>query len=301
MKQDLEVVIIGGSYAGLSAAMTLGRALRRTLVIDAGEPCNRQTPHSHNFLTRDGATPAELATAARQQATAYPSVSFRHDRVVAASKAEAGFEITTQQGERITAQKVVLATGIKDQILPLPGFAECWGISVIHCPYCHGYEVHGRRIGLLANGDRGFDMARLIQHWNPALTLFTNGPATLTAEQQAQLRQWGVDLVETPLVALDHRNGYLQQIRLHDGTTFALTALYAQVPFSLPTHLTDGLGCTLTDLGLIQTGPGGGTSVPGLYAAGDVTTPFRSVAMAGASGNLAGAFINHELIHEKWQ
>ncbi|MDO7742673.1 MAG: NAD(P)/FAD-dependent oxidoreductase, partial [Pedobacter sp.] len=157
-----DVVIIGGSYAGLSAAMALGRALRNVLVIDSGKPCNAQTPHSHNFITQDGETPAAIAAKAKEQVMQYPSVQFLNDIAVAVSGENSNFSVSTSAGLNIHAKKILFATGVKDIMPAIEGFAACWGISVIHCPYCYGYEYKSQPTGILMNGDMAIDMAELI-------------------------------------------------------------------------------------------------------------------------------------------
>ncbi|MBO2011099.1 NAD(P)/FAD-dependent oxidoreductase [Hymenobacter negativus] len=299
--QEFDVLIIGGSYAGLSAAMSLGRARRRTLILDTGWPCNRQTPHSHNFLTQDGAMPAALRTQAIEQVLHYPTIELRADEALSAVPTEGGFLIQTAAGTSIKAQKVVLATGIVDLLPALPGFAECWGISVLHCPYCHGYEVADQRLGVLGNGDMGFDFARLIHNWSRQLTLFTNGPATLTHEQQATLARHGIALVETAISGLTHEQGQLRAVQLADGTSQPLDAVFARVPFQLPGTLAQQLGCALTEMGYVQVDDFQRTSVPGVFAAGDNTTPMRALAAAVAAGSKAGALINKELIEERFR
>src|SRR5690554_5341159 len=147
--KDFDVIIIGGSYAGLSSAMALGRALRNVLIIDSGLPCNRQTPHSHNFLTQDGSTPNEIATLAKQQVEKYESVRFYKGIATSGVKTVDGFEIMTDANSTFTSKKLILATGVKDIMPALPGFAACWGISIIHCPYCHGYEYRSQNTGIL--------------------------------------------------------------------------------------------------------------------------------------------------------
>ncbi|MET4107549.1 NAD(P)/FAD-dependent oxidoreductase [Hymenobacter sp. UYP22] len=293
---SVEVVIIGGSYAGLAAAMSLGRALRTVLVLDSGQPCNRQTPYSHNFLTQDGETPAAIRAKALAQVLQYPTVQVVQEQAMQAEKTPAGFLVTTASGQLIAAQKLIFATGIQDLMPALPGFAECWGISVLHCPYCHGYEVHGQPLGVLGNGDAGFMQARLIRNWTPQLTLFTNGPATLSPQQTLQLREAGIRTEETPLQALYHERGHLQQVVLQGGRQVPLAALFAHVPFRQHCELPVLLGCTLTESGHLQVDDWQKTSVPGVYAAGDATTPMRTVAVAVAAGTKAGAFVNHELL-----
>ncbi|RYC68861.1 NAD(P)/FAD-dependent oxidoreductase [Spirosoma sordidisoli] len=302
IREHYDVIIVGGSSAGLSAALVLGRAVRRVLVIDAGQPCNRQTPHSHGFLTRDGATPAELVTAAREQISQYPGVQFWSGTATRAARTEHGFSVTTTSADggdlQFSGRALLLATGLFDIMPELPGFAECWGRSVLHCPYCHGYEVHGQPLGILANGDVGYDMASLIQQWSRQLTLFTNGPATLTPDQRQTLAQLQIPIVDTPIAALEHEEGRLTAVLFADGTRAHPAAVFARVPFRQHTDLASQLGCTLTEHGLIKTTEAGETNVPGVYAAGDATTLFRQVAIAVASGAKTGAWLNRQLIDE---
>src|SRR5690606_24367400 len=145
--KDFEVIIIGGSYAGLSAAMALGRALRHVLIIDGGQPCNKQTPHSHNFITQDGKTPKEISSLAKQQVEEYETIKFYKGLAANATKTDKGFKITTDTNDTFTAKKLIFATGLKDIMPGIIGFAECWGISVNHCPYCHGYEYRNKNTG----------------------------------------------------------------------------------------------------------------------------------------------------------
>jgi len=191
-----DVIVVGGSYSGLAAGMALGRALKKVLIIDGGKPCNRQTPYSHNFITHDGDTPLEIAALANLQVRNYDTVEFFEGFAISGSKIENGFEIQVASGEAFTAKKLIFATGIKDIMPDIDGFAECWGISVLHCPYCHGYEVKNEKTGLLGNGESGFDLARLISNWTDNLTLFTNGTSTLSAEQNAKLDKHRIKIVE---------------------------------------------------------------------------------------------------------
>jgi len=294
----VDVIIVGGSYAGLSAAMTLGRSLRKVLIIDGGKPCNRQTPHSHNFLTRDGETPANIAAIAREQVLEYPSVSFLSDLAINASSESDGFTVETAGGQQVKSRKVILATGIEDLMPSIPGFAECWGRSVLHCPYCHGYEVAGQRLGILATGDTAYEMVRLIQHWSPNLALFTNGPATLTPDQRQLIDQLNVPIIETTLTAIAHEQGQLTELRFADGSAYALDALFSRVPFRQHSDLAEQLGCTMSESGLIKAAEFGKTNVPGVYAAGDNNSPMRQVALAVTNGSMAGVMVNRELMEE---
>ena len=293
-----EVVIIGGSYAGLSAAMALGRALRTVLVIDSGNPCNQQTPHSHNFITQDGVPPHVIADWARAQVRQYSTVSFLHNTAINIEGSNGDFYVDTPQQRRIRTKKILFATGIKDLIPPVPGFSECWGISVIHCPYCHGYEYRGQSTGLLMNGDAGADFATFIHHWSADLTLFTNGPSTLSAEKYAKVIARKITIVEKEIRQIHHQSGKIAFIEFVDGTQHKLDALYARPPFEQQCKLPEELGCKLTQSGHIQVDEMKKTNIPGIFAAGDNTGSVRSVANAVGAGNGAGAFINHELINE---
>ena len=293
-----DVLIIGGSVAGLSAALTLGRSLRRVLVLDAGQPCNRFSPHSHNFFTRDGATPAQLLAEARQQVLAYPTVRIEAGLATRLQATDAGFMTETAEGQRFSSRKVLLATGVRDLLPPLPGFAECWGKSILHCPYCHGYEVHGQPLGVLANGETALTRVQLIRNWSRDLVLFTNGPATFGDEQRQQLARLQVPLIEVPLQHFDHAAGQLRAVQLADGQRVARAALFAAVPFEQPSDVAQQLGCALTADGLLQVNEFGATSVPGVLAAGDTSTLMRSVALASSRAVVAAAWLNHELATE---
>ncbi|MEB2774440.1 NAD(P)/FAD-dependent oxidoreductase [Algoriphagus sp. D3-2-R+10] len=293
-----DVIIIGGSYSGLSAALALGRSLRKVLVIDAGKPCNRQTPHSHNFLTQDGKTPAEISSIGRMQVEQYDTVTSLSGFAVDAKKTNSGFEIKTEDDKVFEGKKLILATGVKDIMPEIPGFAECWGISVIHCPYCHGYEVRNEKTGIFANGDFGYEFGKMITNWTNDLTLFTNGKSTLTVEQSEKLESKGVNILETEIESIEHKAGKLEHLNLKDGSIFSLKAMYAKAPFVQSSQIPSQLDLELTEQGLIQVDQFQKSTIPGVYACGDSTTMFRSVSQAVSSGTMAGAACNKELIDE---
>jgi thioredoxin reductase len=297
-QKHFEVIIIGGSYAGLSAAMSLGRAVRQILVIDSGKPCNIQTPHSHNYLTRDGSTPSEIKQIAVEQVLSYPTVQLKTDKVAAVSGQHGKFEIITESGEQYTAKKILLATGIRDILPSIPGFSESWGISIIHCPYCHGYEYRGQDTGVMVNSELAFEFSRLISNWTSQLTVFTNGPAVFDEEVRGKIESMDIKIVEKEIKAFDHKEGYLQKIVFTDGSDASPAAMYARLPFEQHSDIPKRLGCELTNAGYIKTDDFQRTSIPGVYAAGDNTTMMRSVSASSASGSKAGAFINHDLISE---
>ncbi len=296
METNYDVIIIGGSYAGLQAGMTLGRSLRNVLIIDSGEPCNKQTPHSHNFLTRDGEPPAVIAAKAKEQLKEYATVSFFQDKAAYGMPYNAGFEIGTLSGKSFTARKLIFASGVKDIMPDIAGFAQCWGISALHCPYCHGYEVRNLPTGILANGDVAFEFAKLINNWTDKLTVFTNGKATLTGDQLLKLKAKQIDVVEAEVKEILHQNGQINKILFTDGSELYINALYARLPLVQHCQITQQLGCQLLENGLIKVDEFGRTTIPGVYAAGDCVTVMRSVASAVATGSFSAAMINKELI-----
>lgn len=299
-KNDFDVIIVGGSYSGLAAAMALGRALKNVLVIDSGKPCNKQTPHSHNFITQDGKTPKEIANLAKEQILKYKTVKFHNGLATAGAKTDRGFQITTQNSEVFTAKKLLFATGIKDIMPNIDGFSECWGISIIHCPYCHGYEVRNEKTGIFGNGEYGFEFSRLIYNWTKDLTLYTNGKSTLTEEQTQKLKNNNIEIIESEIEKFEHYNGQVQNIIFKDGSKTAITAIYARPLFEQHCTIPITLGCELTEQGYIQTDAFQKTSVHGIYASGDNCTFMRSVANAVAMGTLSGAMMNREIIEEEF-
>ncbi len=295
-----DVIIVGGSYSGLAAGMALGRALRRVLIIDSGKPCNRQTPHSHNFLTQDGKTPSEIRSLARQQVEKYDTVQFHDGVVYHGTKTQNGFDLRTASGESFSAKKLIFATGISDILPELEGFAQCWGISVLHCPYCHGYEVRNETTGILGNGEYAFEFSSLISNWTKDLTLLTNGKSTLTKEQATQIERHDIRMIEKEIERLEHKEGHLQKVIFKDGIFREMKALYTRTPFEQHCPVPASLGCDITEDGYIKTDAFQKTSVPGVFACGDNTSRMRTVANAVAMGTTAGMMVNKELVMEKF-
>ena len=293
-----DVIIIGGSYSGLSAAMALGRSLRNVLIIDGGKPCNRQTPHSHNFITHDGDKPAAIAAEAKKQVLAYETVNFINDVVEDGKKTDDGFEITTAANGTFTARKLIFASGIKDIMPEIEGFAECWGITAIHCPYCHGYEVRGEVTGILADGDAAMHFAPMISNLTKELTVFTNGKSMLTDEQRGKLRNNNISVVEDEIKQFDHEKGYLKNIVFKSGSRFPVKAVYARLSFVQNSDIPEKLGCKKNEPGLLEVDFMQRTNIPGVFAVGDTTVAMRSVANAVATGSMAGAAVNNELCAE---
>lgn len=299
-KKQLDVIIIGGSYAGLSAAMALGRSLRHVLIIDSGLPCNRQTPHSHNFITQDGEKPAAIAEKAKQQVLSYDTVKWLNDHAVDATQTKTGFTITTAKGLQLEAKKLVFATGIKDTMPAIKGFEACWGISVVHCPYCHGYELRNKQTGIMANGERAFHIASLVSNLTDHVTVLTSGKADLKPEALEKLNKHNIKIIETEISEIEHENGHVKQVVFNDGRRLPFEALYAGVPFTQHSGTPASLGCELTELGYIKTGSFQETTVKGIFACGDNSSMMRSVANAVYTGNVTGAMVNKELVEEQF-
>lgn len=295
---SFDVIIVGGSYSGLAAAMALGRALKKVLVIDSGNPCNKQTPYSHNLLTRDGDTPAEIAALANLQVKKYNTVKFFEGLAISGQKSGNGFEILTASGERFAGKKLIFATGIRDLMPDIDGFAECWGITVLHCPYCHGYEVRNEKTGLMGNGEYGFDLARLILNWTKSLTLFTNGTPTLSDEQTDRLGKKSIEIIEKEVEKLEHKNGHLENIIFRDGTKFPINTIYAPVPFEQHCNIPESLGCEITKEGYIKIDTFQETTVKGVYACGDSVTHMRTLANALGMGTSAGMTLSKRMLFE---
>jgi len=289
-----DVIIVGGSYAGLAAAMALGRSLRNVLIIDSGLPCNRMAPHSHNFLTQDGVKPKVIADSAKQQVLHYETVLYQEDIAVKVGRSGEAFVLATQSGKTFSAKKVLFATGLKDMMPPIPGFPDCWGISILHCPYCHGYEVRGQQTGILGNGDLAFHYAQLVSNLTDQLSIFTDGKAAFSSDQYQLIRKNKIPVVEQKIQRIIHQNGRLSGILLEDGSVHALNALYARPPFEQHCPIPVDLGCERTAQGLLKVDSFQQTTIPGIYACGD-NAAFRSVATAVSTGSHAGAAINMAL------
>lgn len=293
-----DVIILGGGFAGMSAALQLARARRPILVVDAGQPRNRFAAASHGFLGRDGAAPAAIMREALRQLSAYPSVDFIHGKAASAAGELDRFHITLEDGETHAARRLILATGVSDTLPDIPGLAERWGESVIHCPYCHGYEVRDRRIGVLANHPMASHQALMLPDWGPT-TFFTQGMITLDAELSAKLAARGVAVETTPIIEVLGEAPAISGVRLADGRIAPLEAIFT-APKTAPTSpLAHHLGCAFDDG---MTGPhvklesGQQTTVPGVYSAGDTASPMHNATLASAAGVMAGIGAHQSLI-----
>lgn len=294
-----DVIIVGGSYSGLSSAMALGRSLRKVLIIDSGKPCNIQAPHSHNFLTQDGKSPKKISQEAKSQVLKYETVKFQNGIAVNAEKTTLGFAVETDSGAIFKAKKLIFATGLKDIFPEIEGFAECWGISILHCPYCHGYEVRNLETGIMANGEFGFEFSKMISNWTKKLTIFTNGKAIFSKEQFDQLRDKNINVNEKEISKIIHTRGQISAIEFKDGSQANVDAVYAKIDFEQHCKIPEKLGCEINEQGLLKVDQFQKTTVSGIYACGDNAT-MRSVAFAVATGSMSGIVANKDLIFENF-
>jgi thioredoxin reductase len=292
----LDVVIIGGSSAGLSAALVLGRSLRDVVVIDDHKPCNRFSHASHGFLTRDGVPPSELIQIAYDQLEHYPTVARKTATALQLEKNDTGFDITSSDASKLQARIVLLATGLHDELPPLAGIEGLWGNSVFHCPYCDGYEVRGKAISVYGSDETAMHLVMMLRNWTDNLTLCAADSWKPAVAQRDRLTRFGISLVEKPIAALESTDSQIQALRFADGTSLACDALFVRPKTTHRTSFAHDLGCKVNEHNVVQVDLRGRTSVEGVYAAGDLSSPMRSVAIAVAQGAAAAYGINADLI-----
>lgn len=290
-----DTIIVGGSYAGISAGLPLARARRQILIIDAGQRRNRFADHSHGFLGHDGHHPGAIASKAREQLTAYPTVEWVADTAIHAKADKDGYTITAGSGQLFAARRLILATGVKDELPDLPGLSALWGKKVFHCPYCHGYELNGGMTGVLATSPLALHQALMLPDWGPT-TLFLNEVFEPDLAQLAELARRGVTVEVEPVLSVGKEQA---DITLASGRIIRLAGLFIQPRTRLSSPLAVQLGCEL------EAGPTGEfikidamreTTVPGVFACGDAAVPAGSVAIAVGDGARAGTATHQSLI-----
>jgi thioredoxin reductase len=303
--QDLttyDVVVVGGGAAGLSGALTLGRARRSVLVVDAGEPRNSPAPGVHGFLTRDGTNPAVLLEAGREEVRRY-GVELLDGRVASAERVEDGFVVTLDDGNSVGARRLLVATGLVDELPEVPGVRERWGRDVLHCPYCHGWEVRDQPIGVLASGPRAAHQALLFRQWSADVALFLHTAPLPTDEEAEKLAARGIAVVEGEVASLEIVEDRLAGVRMGAGEVVARRAVAVMPRFVARTEMLAGLGLetTVHPLGVgehVEADAAGLTAVPGVWVAGNVADLMAHVVGAAEAGVRAGAAINADLIAE---
>ncbi|WP_369020175.1 NAD(P)/FAD-dependent oxidoreductase [Streptomyces californicus] len=308
-RQRYDVVIVGGGAAGLSGALALARARRSVLVIDAGEPRNAPASHVHNYLGRESTPPGELLAIGRSEAAGY-GAEIVAGRVASAERLpgaeDAGFRVVTEDGRSVEARRLLVTTGLVDELPPVPGLAERWGREVLHCPYCHGHEVADRPIGVLATGPLAVHQALMWRQWSDDVTLFLHTGPEPSAEEYEELAARDVAVVDGEVAGLEVANDRFTGVRLASGRVVPREALVVQARFTARSAVLESLGLTPvaqemagTVVGTyIPSDPTGATEVPGVWVAGNVTRLTEQVVGAAAAGLMAAGALNGDLITE---
>lgn len=296
----IDVLIVGGGPGGLAAALTLGRARKRVLLCDSGPRRNAAASQLHNFVTRDGTPPEEFRRIGREQLTTYPNVEVRDARVASITGTRGAFHVQLESGE-IQARRVLLCTGMIDEPFPLEGFRELWGHAIFQCPYCHGWEVQDRRWGALVDATNAGMLghfALMLRGWTRDLVVFKTAPFEVSAEIEAQLQQAGVRIESAPVQRLLGRGQTLEAVELANGERVPREVLFAHPP-QRQVDLVRSLGVELDEHGFVRVeAMKGETSIPGIYAAGDLTTRGQSAIFAASAAVLAAGMLNLELTSE---
>jgi len=295
-----DVIVIGGGPAGLSGAVALGRALRSVLVIDAGEPRNAPADGIHNFLTRDNIPPAEFRAAAQTEVRHYGG-EIIEGRVTGAGRDGELLTVQLADDRTYTARRLLVTTGLTDELPDIPGLRDRWGHDVLHCPYCHGYEVRGRAIGIIGTSPMSMHQALMWRQWSPDLTLFQHTAPEPDADQLRQFAARGITVVREKVAEALATDGALTGVRLTDGTVVAREFLVVAPRFLANAEPLPSLGLTATenDFGSsVAAEPSGRTAVPGVWVAGNVTDQMAQVVSAAAAGLMVAGQLNMDLIME---
>jgi thioredoxin reductase len=293
---EYDVAIVGGGPAGLSAALTLGRAGRRTVLIDAGRHRNASAAHSHGVLSRDGLSPAELRAVARAEAQGY-GVEMIDAYVTSVHRDGETFQLTVEGQADISARILIIATGVVDELPDVPGLAEAWGEGVVHCPYCHGHEHRGRPTAVLGRGESTYQMARLLLGWTDDVTVLTNGPEDLDAAMEGDLARAGIRVERTALRRLLTQGRSLAGVEFQNGDVLECAVLYVKPPQRMAATLAKDLGAPFDEEeGRIIADDDGRTDVPGLFVAGDIVNKTQQIVTAMGGGHRTAIAVNHDLV-----
>ena len=292
-----DVAIVGGSAAGLSAALVLARAGRRVVVADSGSPRNAPASHMHGYLSRDGFSPAQLLAVGRREVVGYGGQLTNGRVTELLYDGPLGFRALLEDGSCLRARKVLVATGLRDQLPDVPGLAERWARDVLHCPYCHGYEVSGRRLGVVGGAPGAVRYAQVVRQWTEDLVYFTP-PDVLTPAERAGLAARAVVVAEGAIERLVIDDDRLVGVQLTDARVVPRDALFVPPRFVPNDHLLTALGCATGDDGWVLVDGAGRTTVPGIWAAGNVTDPRAQVITAAGAGSAAAIAINAELVDD---
>jgi thioredoxin reductase len=297
---EYDVIIVGGGAAGLSAALVLSRARRRVVLVDSGSPRNAPAAHMQGFLSRDGMPPSELLAAGRAEVTAYGGeiVSATVEQLLASDGTESPtFGARLTDGTTLHGRRVLVTTGLRDELPDIPGLRDRWARDVLHCPYCHGYEVRDQRLGIVWNGPATPAYAQIVRQWSHDVVLLAP-PATLSDEQRTELLARAIGIVESPVTGVEVSGDRLTGVTLADGTTLQRDALFVPPRFTPRADLLVQLGCDLDDEGWVITGANGATSVAGVRVAGNVSNPRAQVITAAGEGSAVAIALNADLVEE---
>jgi thioredoxin reductase len=292
-----DVVVIGGGAAGLSAALVLARARRTVAVVDAGAPRNAPAAHMHGFLSRDGLPPQDLLAVGRDEMTSYGGTLIDGSVAATTRCADGGFEVRLDDGSVLAARRVLVATGLHDVLPDIPGVRERWGRDLLHCPYCHGYEVRDQPLGVLGGSTEAVQHAQLVRQWSSDVVLFPHTD-TPTAHQREQLAAREIRVVEGTVQRLLVEDDQLTGVELEHGRVVRRTAVFVRPRFVPSTDLLVSLGCDLDDDGWVRTDAVGRTTVPGVSVAGNVANPRAQVITAAGEGSSAAIALNADLVDD---
>ena len=295
--EPYDVVIIGGGAAGLSAALVLSRARRKVAVVDAGSPRNAPAAHMHGYLSRDGLPPAELLAAGRAEVTHYGGEIIDGEVTDLVPGEREGFWVLFAGGRRVAARQLLVSTGLRDELPNIPGLRERWARDVLHCPYCHGHEVRDRRLGVIGGTPGAVRYAQIVRQWSQDLVYFSP-PDRLTAIERSELVARAIGIVEGGIGQLVLDDGRLVGIQLVDGRVVPRDVLFVPPRFVPHDRLLVGIGCAVNDDGWVTADSAGRTSVPGVWAAGNVVDPRAQVITAAGAGSAAAIAINADLVEE---
>jgi thioredoxin reductase len=294
---NFDVVVIGGGAAGLSAALVLSRARRKLLVVDSGTPRNAPAAHMHGFLSRDGLPPSELSAIGRDEVKRYGASIVAGVVTEVDRRDDNGFSVLLSDGQRISARQILVATGLRDELPDIPGLRDRWARDVLHCPYCHGWEVRDQQLGVLGGSPEAVRYAQIVRQWSDDVVYFTE-PGMLTAAERSHLEARAIGIVEGAIKQVLVEDDLLRGIEMEDGRAIPRQAVFVPPRFVPNNDLLVGLGCELDEQGWVTGDSTGRTTVPGVWVAGNLANPRAQVITAAGEGSAAAIAINAELVDD---